>query len=102
MILFPTYFQTILPDNKKLYPLLLAYAASSATTTLACIATVLSTPETTASTLAQNLPSVTNEQRLMLLSSYIPFFLVPFIMAIDMTIRLTNIISGDFQKAKKA
>jgi len=66
------------PISQKYYPLLLAYSASSSTTTLPCLATVLSTSTLTAT------------QRMILLSSYIPFFLVPFMMAIDMLTRLTS------------
>jgi len=32
--------------------------------------------------------ALTQEQRFMLLSSYVPFFLVPLIMAVDMALRI--------------
>ncbi|KAF5336128.1 hypothetical protein D9611_006319 [Ephemerocybe angulata] len=61
----------------KLYPLLIAYGAGTAMTTLPCIAVLLTTP---ADVLA-------DWQRLMLLGSYIPFFVIPLTISIDMGIR---------------
>ena len=55
---------------------MLAYSASSCTTTFGCLAILW------AST------GPTKFQMALLLGSYIPFFLVPFGMAIDMTVRL--------------
>jgi len=66
------------PKSQSYYPILLAYSASSCTTTFGCLA-VLWTDT-----------GPTQFQMLVLLGSYIPFFLVPFGMAIDMTIRLTK------------
>ena len=60
------------------YPIMLAYSASSCTTTFACIATLLSST------------GPTQSQMSLLLGSYVPFFLVPFGMAVDMTLRLTK------------
>jgi len=54
--------------------LLAVYGASSATTTWACLATVLTLPG-----LRAQLP--------VLLASYVPFFLVPLAMAVDFTAR---------------
>ncbi|KAJ3507397.1 hypothetical protein NLJ89_g6328 [Agrocybe chaxingu] len=84
--------------SRKIYPLLALYGASSATTTLACLAVVLITPETTTHTLAQGAASVSSEQRLLLLSSYVPFFVIPFMMAVDMGLRVSQLI----QKGIKA
>ena len=46
---------------------------------------------------------MTTEQRLLLLSSYIPFFLVPLVMTFDMAFRVQKLIgsSGDAQKEKE-
>ncbi|KAI0709661.1 transmembrane protein 6/97 [Cerioporus squamosus] len=68
----------------SIYLLLLIYGASTATTTLACIADVLATPVT---------PTPTRTPTLLLLSSYIPFFIAPFIIAIDMAFRLHKLVS---------
>jgi EXPERA (EXPanded EBP superfamily) len=87
--------------SRTIYPLLALYASSTATTTLACVFQVLQTPETTPETLAQNLPSITPDQRLMLLSSYIPFFLIPFIMAVDMGIRSYKLVKIAIKKEEK-
>lgn len=52
-------------DDKRVWPLLAAYGAHAATTTLACLATVLADTH------------VTKDQRTMLLSSYIPYVAIP-------------------------
>ena len=57
---------------------MLAYSASSCTTTFGCLAILLTST------------GITPFQMAVLLGSYVPFFLVPFGMAIDMTIRLTK------------
>ncbi|KAH9921688.1 transmembrane protein 6/97 [Epithele typhae] len=72
--------------STSIYTLLLVYAASTATTTIPCITTVLSLPS--APVPMPGGVSLTSEQRVLLLSSYVPFFLVPFVMAIDMAIRI--------------
>jgi len=86
---------------RTIYPLLALYASSTATTTLACVFHILQTPKTTPETLAQNLPSITPDQRLMLLSSYIPYFLIPFIMAVDMGIRTYKLVKIAIKKEEK-
>ena len=57
---------------------MLAYSASSCTTTFACLAILWSSTDPT------------QFQMSLLMGSYVPFFLVPFGMAIDMTLRLTK------------
>lgn len=69
-----------LADTPTIYPLLLLYSSSSATTTLACLATVLS------------LPSIPPAHMTKLLASYTPFFLVPAVMAVDMLGRLSGLV----------
>jgi len=81
-------------DSHGIYGLLVLYGASTCTTTLACVATVLNTPTTSAATIAQKVISITPEQRVMLLSSYIPFFLIPLYLAIDMALRLQKLASA--------
>jgi len=87
--------------SHTIYLLLALYASSTATTTLACVFQVLQTPETTPETLAQNLPSVTDSQRLLLLSSYIPFFVIPFIMAVDMGMRVHKLVKIAIKKEEE-
>jgi hypothetical protein len=69
------------------------YGASTCTTTFACVAAVLDTPTTSAATIAQKMVSVTPEQRAMLLSSYVPFFVIPLFLAVDMALRLQKLAS---------
>ena len=86
-------------DSRAIYVLILLYGASTATTTLPCVAVIFQTPETTASTIAQNIASVTSAQRLLLLSSYIPFLLIPLIMAVDMAFRVLNLVEAGVRGA---
>ena len=65
------------PKSQTHYPLMLAYSASSCTTTFACLVALLTST------------GPTQFQMSVLLASYVPFFLVPFWMAVDMTLRLT-------------
>ncbi|KAI9460438.1 transmembrane protein 6/97 [Boletus coccyginus] len=79
-------------DSRLIHILMLAYGASTATTTLPCVAVLLSTPTTSAQTIAAGVQSVTASQRFQLLSSYIPFFLLPMFMAIDMATRIVKLV----------
>ena len=81
-------------DSRAIYVLILLYGASTATTTLPCVAVIFQTPETTASTIARGIASVTSAQRLLLLSSYIPFLLVPLLMAVDMAFRVLSLVKA--------
>jgi hypothetical protein len=80
-------------DSRGIYGLLVLYGASTCTTTFACVAAVLDTPTTSAATIAQKMVSVTPEQRAMLLSSYVPFFVIPLFLAVDMALRLQKLAS---------
>jgi len=101
-------------DSRTIYPLLLIYSASSATTTIACLATLLSTPLAVNPALVSSLTaadatspltaltyaadalsplSITSQQRLMLLGSYVPFLLVPLGMCFDMAIRVGGLMA---------
>ncbi|KAI0370743.1 hypothetical protein BV20DRAFT_240494 [Pilatotrama ljubarskyi] len=97
--------------STSIYVLLLIYAASTTTTTLPCLAVILSTPvsptplttSSVASEAAKTLGlSLSAEQRLLLLSSYIPFFLVPLVMTIDMAFRVHDLVSAGRQAQKDA
>ncbi|KAH9980855.1 transmembrane protein 6/97 [Lactifluus volemus] len=80
-------------DSRGIYGLLVLYGASTSTTTLACIATVINTPTTSAATIASNVVSITPAQRVILLSSYVPFFVIPLYLAVDMALRLQKLAS---------
>ncbi|KAF9070014.1 transmembrane protein 6/97 [Rhodocollybia butyracea] len=91
---FPTFFlgiRGLWNNSRSIYVLILAYGASTATTTLPCIFFVLR--ESAAG-------NITAAQLLILLSSYIPFFVIPLIMAIDMGFRIHNIIAAGEAKQK--
>ncbi|KAF8202252.1 hypothetical protein BJ912DRAFT_944244 [Pholiota molesta] len=77
--------------SRSIYPLLAVYGASSATTTLACLTTVLQTPNLSTEVFVKGAAGITQEQRLLLLSSYVPFFLIPLIMAVDMSMRVAKL-----------
>ncbi|KAI0333900.1 hypothetical protein GY45DRAFT_1271173 [Cubamyces sp. BRFM 1775] len=85
--------------SSSIYVLLLIYAASTTTTTLPCLAVILSTPISPTPLSAIGI-SLTAEQSLLLLSSYIPFFLVPLVMTIDMAIRVQTLVSAGQEKQK--
>ncbi|KAF9454239.1 hypothetical protein P691DRAFT_656666 [Macrolepiota fuliginosa MF-IS2] len=76
---------------KKIYPLLLIYAASSATTTLPCIIYLFSLPRPIAQTTIFE-HAITYEQLMILLLGYVSFFIVPFIMVFDFGNRVYKLI----------
>ncbi|KAJ8590788.1 hypothetical protein M405DRAFT_815486 [Rhizopogon salebrosus TDB-379] len=90
-------------DSRSIYVLLLVYAASTTTTILPCLTVLMSTPITSAQTIADNVVSVTTFQYFLLLSSYIPFFIIPLMMTVDMAFRvlgltMTGIVAADGKK----
>jgi len=80
-------------DSPGIYGLLVLYGASTATTTLACLVAIIDTPLTSAATVSQKAISISSQQRVLLLSSYVPFFIIPLCIAIDMALRLQNLAS---------
>ncbi|KAI0003717.1 transmembrane protein 6/97 [Russula compacta] len=89
-------------DSPGIYGLLALYGASTCTTTLACIAAIVNTPTTSAVTIAQNVVSITPDQRFLLLSSYVPFFITPLCIAIDMALRLRKLVSAGIHALESA
>ena len=79
----------ILLDWKAAYPFLIAYGASGAATVLPCVAVLFAIPDaaTSASPIA-----LTLSQRIMLLASYVPFTLIPFCLAVDLSMRTVKLI----------
>ncbi|KAG1728110.1 transmembrane protein 6/97 [Suillus lakei] len=86
-------------DSRSIYVLLLIYAASTTTTILPCLSVLLTTPITSPQTIAEKVVSVTTFQRFLLLSSYIPFFVIPLIMTVDMASRLSKLITTGIDAA---
>jgi hypothetical protein len=80
-------------DSPGIYPLLMLYGASACTATFACLAAITNIPTTSAAIIAQKVVSVTPQQRVMLLSSYVPFFIIPLCLAVDMALRLQKLAS---------
>ncbi|EPQ56635.1 hypothetical protein GLOTRDRAFT_60011 [Gloeophyllum trabeum ATCC 11539] len=81
--------------NRSIYPLLLIYAASTTTTTLPCLSVILTTPLVqTPSSEALTYVTITPAQRLLLLSSYLPFFLLPLLMTVDMAMRVSSLVKA--------
>ncbi|KAF8201126.1 transmembrane protein 6/97 [Mycena galopus ATCC 62051] len=92
---FPTFFiaaRGLLNDSKKIYVLILVYGASTATTAWPCVLTILSIPEPSPAALASGIATLTFDQRVMLLASYVPFCLLPLLMTVDMAFRLHGIV----------
>lgn len=74
-----------------MYPLLSLYGISAATTTYACLATLLKMPEVSKSAL------------LRLFGTYVPFLVIPLAMSLDLGARLTTMASReDAGKVKRA
>lgn len=107
----PTFFvglRGLWKDSRSIYPLLLIYGASTATTTLACIATFLASPTSPgasaseALTLANfSIPAPTTEQIRTLLGLYMPYLLVPLLMTIDMAQRIGKLMGRAASKEGK-
>lgn len=53
---------------------------------------LLNLPETTAATVVAKTVSLTNAQRMLLLVSYVPFLIIPFTIAVDMSFRLLGYV----------
>jgi hypothetical protein len=49
---------------------------------------IIDLPTTSAATLAQMVISITSDQRVLLLGSYVPFFIIPLCIGVDMALRL--------------
>ena len=71
---------------------MVVYGASTATTTLPCLTVLLFTPITSVQTIAAGVQSISVFQCFLLLSSYLPFFLVPMFMTVDMAIRIAKLL----------
>jgi hypothetical protein len=89
--------RVIVTGSKSIYVLLLFYGASTATTTLACLADILALPAPTTRGTCNLLdtglePCLTCAQRMTLIALYGPFLLVPLIMAIDMAFRVHALV----------
>ncbi|KAF8506660.1 hypothetical protein F5888DRAFT_1644316 [Russula emetica] len=67
-------------DSPGIYGLLALYGASTSTTTLACIAMIIDAPTTSAC----NLCAI----------SYVPFFIIPLCIGVDMAFRLHKLASA--------
>ncbi|OCF54450.1 hypothetical protein L486_07998 [Kwoniella mangroviensis CBS 10435] len=78
-------------NDKRVYPLLLAYGASTATTLIPCLGAIFTASPT---------PPFTKREITTLLSEYIPFLLIPLGMAIDMGVKLVKIV-GIAQERKR-
>ncbi|WVQ81176.1 hypothetical protein IAT38_003298 [Cryptococcus sp. DSM 104549] len=77
-------------NDKRIYPLIIAYGASTATTVIPCIHTILTaTPS----------PLFSTGELANLLAEYVPFFAIPLAMAVDMGVRVLGII-GEAQARK--
>ncbi|WVQ75387.1 hypothetical protein IAR50_005007 [Cryptococcus sp. DSM 104548] len=74
-------------DDKRVYPLLIAYGASTATTLLPCLQAILYPSPTS---IIQ--PPHTTAEIVSLLSEYVPFLVIPLAMAVDMGWRVVSML----------
>ncbi|CAK9786822.1 unnamed protein product [Cutaneotrichosporon oleaginosum] len=77
-------------NDKRVWPLLVAYGASTATTLLPVLQSLLWDTNTS--------PPLTTFELASLLSCYIPYLVVPLMMAVDLGLRLTKLIGGGVRK----
>lgn len=77
-------------DSRQVYLLLLVYGTVTTIATLPCVALVLQLPSAGVNSLPH---AVTDFQRAILLSSYVPFLLLPFTMTIDMWRRVSSVLT---------
>ncbi|KAJ7040750.1 transmembrane protein 6/97 [Mycena alexandri] len=92
---FPTFFlaaRGLWNDSKKIYVLILVYAASTVTTVWPCVLTIVAAPGPSPAALAAGIATLSPDQRAMLLASYVPFCLIPLLMTVDMAFRLYAIV----------
>ncbi|KLO08682.1 hypothetical protein SCHPADRAFT_880215 [Schizopora paradoxa] len=96
----PTFFvgiRGLWKDSRSIYPLLLIYGASTATATLACIASFLASPTSPSDaellTVANfSIAAPTASQIRVLLGLYMPYLIVPLLMTIDMAQRIGKLM----------
>lgn len=82
----------LLKGTTTIYPLLLAYGAAASTTTATCVVVlVFGHPKV----------PLNHTQLSLLLSSYIPFFVIPAIILVDMYNRVHRLINPRTQKSPK-
>lgn len=90
----PTYFFGIFglwKDDSTVYPLLLAYGAAASTTTATCLIDLL---------FGSHDSPLNTRQLLFLLSSYVPFFLIPLTILLDMYLRISTLLKASSHKMK--
>jgi hypothetical protein len=80
--------------SRSIYLLLLIYGASTVTTLLPCLTVLFTTPATAATVTEKKVLSLSDIQRLTLLSSYIPFLLIPLTMTLDMAQRIYGLMQA--------
>jgi len=103
-IQFPLFFiglWGLWNGSKRVNLLLLIYGASTATTVLPCLATILALPTTSDLTIKAAIYSLTDAQRTILLQSYIPFLVLPAMMMVDFGIRTLKLVSVAERALKK-
>ncbi|KIY68867.1 hypothetical protein CYLTODRAFT_373655 [Cylindrobasidium torrendii FP15055 ss-10] len=90
----PTFFVAaygLYKNHRGIYPLILIYATSAATTTIPCVVAVF-----------HHADSLNTEQQITLLASYMPFLLCFLGMTVDMYLRLMSIVRvADAQRQVK-
>ena len=83
-------------NKRSIYPLMASYGAIATATTMACVTHILITPDALpphAKTLLPTGPTLTHGQRMVLLSGYVPFCILPFMIAIDFGVRSTKLVN---------
>lgn len=82
---YSTMTDSLAVDQKKRFPIVLVYSTSCVVTTFICLVVILTTPGV----------------NLMILTGYVPFFVLPLVMTIDFAGRLSSLIAISTPTQKK-
>ncbi|BEI83952.1 hypothetical protein CcaverHIS002_0405560 [Cutaneotrichosporon cavernicola] len=85
-----TWPYSLTPDDRRVWPLLVAYGASTATTLLPVLQRLLFDTKTS--------PPLTAAELAGLLGCYVPFLAIPLLMAVDLGFRIAKLLGGGSRK----
>jgi hypothetical protein len=87
-------------DSPKIYPLILLYASAVTMTVVPCLATILRTPVSSIPAIETLSPggilaqwTITPEQKMVLVPTYLVWLVLPLVMTVDMAVRLGGIVN---------
>ncbi|RPD52644.1 hypothetical protein L226DRAFT_569957 [Lentinus tigrinus ALCF2SS1-7] len=93
-------FLTSLTSTKSIYPLLVIWGASTATTVYTAIGDIIGTPIADTPANGPLAVAITAAQRRILILAHFPYLVIPLVISIDMAYRLHVLASGSTRKLK--